>query len=111
MPGVVQVPVVVDDPILGRHLGEKRGTGIWGEDMKGCGGDTAVDGPVDSAREYIAIITVQAKDKTAVDHDPKTVEAAHHFAVIAAEVLAFARSGETIRRKCFKADKEAAQTC
>ena len=61
-------------------------------------------------REDIAVVSVQAEDEAAVDHDAEAVEPAHDLAIAAAEVLALAGALEAAAGKRFEADKQTSQT-
>src|SRR5262245_40581564 len=85
MTRVVEVPVLCDNPILGGHLSKHRRSGIWGEDVKCSRSDSALNGPIDSARKDVRVFAIQSKDETAIDHDAKAVQPPHHFTIITAK--------------------------
>src|SRR5438552_970319 len=78
--------------------------------MKSGRRDPGLDGPVYGAAEDIAVVSVQAEDEAAVDHDAEAVEFADYFAVIPAEILALAGACEAAARKRFEANEQTSQT-
>src|SRR5262245_55266448 len=102
LPGVVEIPVVYRDAILCRHFCEKRGPRIRREDVKGRGRYSGFNRPIDRARKYIAVVSVEAEDEAAIDHDSETVQPPHNFTIAAPEVLAFAGNLQAVARKRFE---------
>src|SRR5262249_48508969 len=80
-------------------------------DVKGSRCDPSLDGPVYGAGEDVAVVSVQAEDEAAVDHDAEAIEPAHHLAVATAEVLALASAFEAAAGKRFEPDEQAPQSC
>lgn len=109
MARVVKIPISSRHPILRGHVGEKRGAGVWRQNVKCRRGDPRLDRPVDGARENISIFTVQTIDEAPVDHDAEVVEPADHLAIVAPQVLAFPRAFESAAGKRLEADEETAQ--
>src|SRR5215475_6229823 len=102
MPRVVEIPVQSFETVALRHLSEDRGAGVWRQNVKSRRGDSALDCPVDSAGEDVAIVPIQAKNKTAIDHDPEAIQPAADFAITAAKVLTFAGAPQTASRERFE---------
>src|SRR3984893_3439398 len=100
---VVQVPVAGDDASLAAHLRIKPGARVRGLDVKGSGGDTVGNGPIDSAPEYVFAIVVHAEDEAAVDHDSDRMQPVRNSFVIASQVLPFVASRQVAGSQGLKA--------
>src|SRR2546422_11682256 len=107
---IVEVPVPRFDPITCGHVGEQGRTGIRRQNVKSGRGDSNLDGPVYSAGKDVAVISVQAEDEAAVDHDAEAVESADHFAVVPAEVLPLPCALEAPARKRLESHEQTSQT-
>jgi hypothetical protein len=78
--------------------------------VKRRGGNALVNCPINSTPKYILTVVIHAKNKAAVDHDAKGVQAASNCLVVAAEVLPLVTTPQVFWRKRFEAYKDAAQT-
>jgi len=58
----------------------------------------------------IAVISIKPEDKTAVDHNAKTVEPLRNFFVVTPQVLALVGAGESFARKRLETNEETAQS-
>src|SRR6185295_16501796 len=92
------------------HLIKQPGSRIRSQDVERRSRNSHLNCPVDSATEYIAVVSIQSKDKTAIDHDSKTIQSANDFAIIATKILSFAGVLECISGKSFEANEKTAET-
>src|SRR3954469_24629438 len=90
LPGVVAVPVVVEEPARVAHAVVQARAGIGGEDVEGGGLHPVPGRPLDRTVENARVVVVHPEHEAAVDHDAEVVQAADHRRVVAVDVLPLA---------------------
>jgi len=68
--------------------------------------DSVLDGPLDRALEHGPIVTIHAKDETAVDHYAEVMQTTDCRRVIATQVLILPLLSEIRRVERFEPDEE-----
>src|SRR4051794_35781145 len=109
LPGVVAVPVVVEEPARVAHAVVQARAGIGGEDVEGGGLHPVPDRPLDRTVEDARVVVVHPEHEAAVDHDAEVVQAADHRRVVAVDVLPLALVEEIGAVDGLEADEQAAQ--
>ena len=105
-----EIPVPRFHPVACVHLGEQSSTGVRRQNVEGGGRNSNLDGPVNGEGEYVPVISIQAEDEAAINHDAEAIESADNFGVAAPEILALARALEARIGKRFEASKQTSQT-
>jgi hypothetical protein len=94
MPGVVEVPVVVEDATLRHEVAVELGARVGSEDVEGRRLDATVESPVDRSAKDVAVIAVEAEDEARIHHHTEAMKLLDGGAIVAAGVVPLAMRQE-----------------
>src|SRR5262245_22483931 len=96
MTRVIEIPIVRHHSLLSNHVGVKSCARIWCQNVKRRGRDSRFNRPINRAAKDITVVSVQSKDKAAIDHDSQAVETSHNFLVVTVKVLSLVGAGKPV---------------
>src|SRR5579859_7821888 len=104
MPGVVQIPVAMQQASLLYHTLIQGSCGVRSENVKRSSLDSLIDRPFDCTIKNRFVIIIHAKNEASVYHDPKIVKTPDGGAVVSIEILILVLLLQIRRAQSFEPD-------
>jgi hypothetical protein len=110
VPGVVAVPVVVQQPPFGLHPAVETGRRVRRQDVKGRRLDALRDSPFHGPVEDGGVVIVHAEDEARIDHHAELTQPTDRGGVVATQVLPLVVVAQVALADRLEAHEQAAQT-
>src|SRR5262245_49696819 len=106
MAGIVESPILMQEPSLASHFLEKRRAGIRCQDVERGAFETVLFDPVNRLLEDVRSVVIESQDETAVHLDAAAMEDLHAPRIVVGSRTLLVRRGNIIVFQRFKTHED-----